>query len=114
MGAISLKQVLTSVNLLGTIDGITFEAFIIIKPVPKLWKAGCILRENSTIHQGEETAVIAPHLSEKGYSFSELEDFELEILEKYCVAVGRTKSDVQRELIRNLKTKKKPATEEGA
>jgi hypothetical protein len=43
-----------------------------------------------------------------------LEDFELEILEKYCVAVGRTKSDVQRELIRNLKTKKKPATEEGA
>ncbi len=43
-----------------------------------------------------------------------LEDFELEILEKYCVAVGRTKSDVLRELIRNLKTKKKPATEEGA
>jgi predicted DNA-binding protein len=38
-----------------------------------------------------------------------LEEFELEILEDYCAAVGRTKSDVLRELIRNLKTKKKPS-----
>jgi predicted DNA-binding protein len=38
-----------------------------------------------------------------------LEEFELEILEEYCKAFGRTKSDVLRELIRNLKTKKKPS-----
>jgi predicted DNA-binding protein len=38
-----------------------------------------------------------------------LEDFELELLEDYCKAVGRTKSDVLRELIRNLRLKKKPS-----
>jgi hypothetical protein len=38
-----------------------------------------------------------------------LEEFELEILEDYCAVVGRTKSDVLRELIRKLKIKKKPS-----
>jgi predicted DNA-binding protein len=38
-----------------------------------------------------------------------LEEFELEILEEYCKAVGRTKTDVLRELIRNLRLKKKPS-----
>jgi predicted DNA-binding protein len=38
-----------------------------------------------------------------------LEEFELEILEDYCKALGRTKSDVLRELIRNLRLKKKPS-----
>jgi hypothetical protein len=37
-----------------------------------------------------------------------VEEFELEILEEYCKAVGRTKTDVLRELIRSLKNKKKP------
>jgi hypothetical protein len=36
LGAISVKKVLTSVNLVGSIDGITFEAFIIRKFVPVL------------------------------------------------------------------------------
>jgi hypothetical protein len=38
-----------------------------------------------------------------------LEEYELEILEDYCKAVGRTKTDVLRELVRSLKTKKKPS-----
>jgi predicted DNA-binding protein len=38
-----------------------------------------------------------------------LEEFEMEILENYCSLVGRTKSDVLRELIRGLKSKKKPS-----
>jgi hypothetical protein len=37
-----------------------------------------------------------------------IEDYELEILEEYCSMVGRTKTDVLRELIRNLRLKKKP------
>lgn len=36
-----------------------------------------------------------------------IEEYELEILEDYCKAFGRTKSDVLRELIRSLKAKKK-------
>ncbi len=31
-----------------------------------------------------------------------LEEFELEILEKYCQATGRTKTEILRELIRGL------------
>jgi len=38
-----------------------------------------------------------------------LEEFEVEILEDYCRAVGRTKTDVLRELIRSLKLRKKPS-----
>ena len=41
-------------NLLGSIDGITFEAFIIRKLVPKLWKGACVLMDNYSIHKGEE------------------------------------------------------------
>jgi len=37
-----------------------------------------------------------------------IEEFEFEILEEYCKVVGRTKTDVLRELIRSLKSKKKP------
>ena len=54
IGAISVKKVLTSVNLIGTTDGITFEAFLIRKLVPKLWKAVCVVMDNCTIHTGEE------------------------------------------------------------
>ena len=35
-----------------------------------------------------------------------VEEFEFEILESYCKAVGRTKTDVLRELIRTLKQEK--------
>ncbi len=49
-GAISVKKVLTSVNLVGSIDGITFEAFIIRKLVPHLGKRACVLMDNSGIH----------------------------------------------------------------
>jgi transposase len=54
IGAISVNEVLTSVNLKGTTDGITFEAFIIRKLVPKLWKGACVVMDNCTIHTGEE------------------------------------------------------------
>ncbi len=37
-----------------------------------------------------------------------IEEFEFEILEDYCKSVGRTKSDVLRELIRSLKPNIKP------
>jgi transposase len=54
IGAISVKKVLTSVNLIGTTDAITFEAFIIRKLVPKLWKGAYVVMDNCTIHTGEE------------------------------------------------------------
>ena len=54
IGAISVKEVLTSVNLIGTTDAITFEAFIIRELVPKLWKGACVVMDNCTINTGEE------------------------------------------------------------
>ena len=53
IGAISVKKVLTSVNLLGGIDGITYDAFISQKLVQKLWKGACVLMDNYSIHKGE-------------------------------------------------------------
>ena len=43
-----------------------------------------------------------------------IQESEFKILEEHCKAVGRTKTDVLRELIRSLKVEEKPATEEGA
>ena len=54
IGAMSVKEILTSVNLIGGTDAITFEAFIIRKLVPQLWKGACIVMDNSPIHLGEE------------------------------------------------------------
>ena len=54
IGAISVNEVLTSVNLIGTTDAITFEAFIIKKLVAKLGKGGCAVMGNCTIPTAEE------------------------------------------------------------
>ena len=63
IGAISVNEVLTSVNLIGTTDAITFEAFIIRKLVPKLWKGAYVVMDNCTIHTGEE---VEKAIKEKG------------------------------------------------
>jgi len=52
--SISVNEVLTSVNLIGTTDAIIFEAFIIRKVVPKLWKGACVVMDNCTIHTVEK------------------------------------------------------------
>lgn len=54
IGAISLKKILTSANLIGGIDGITFEAFVVQKLVPELWEGACVLLDNYSSHKGEE------------------------------------------------------------
>jgi hypothetical protein len=54
IGAISVNEVLTSVNLIGTTDAITFEAFIIRKLVLKLWKGACVVMDNCTLHTGKK------------------------------------------------------------
>jgi transposase len=54
VSAITLKEVLTFFNVLGATDRITFEAFIVRKLVPKLWKGACVVLDNSSIHKGKE------------------------------------------------------------
>jgi hypothetical protein len=54
IGAMSVNEILTSVNLIGGTDAITFEAFMIRKLVPQLGKAGCVVMDNCPLHLGEE------------------------------------------------------------
>jgi transposase len=54
IGAIGFNGLITQVSLLGTTDGLTFEAFIAQKLVPKLWAGACVLMDNCSIHQGGE------------------------------------------------------------
>ncbi|PZD75335.1 hypothetical protein C1752_00277 [Acaryochloris thomasi RCC1774] len=56
IGAISLQGVVTQVALLGATDGLTFEAFISQKLIPKLWKGACVIMDNCSIHLGEDIA----------------------------------------------------------
>ena len=54
IGAVALRGIIASVNVYGSSDGITFEAFVINKLVPRLWKGACVVLDNSTIHKGDE------------------------------------------------------------
>ncbi len=54
IGAISIKEIVTSVNLLGGIDNLTFTAFIHQKLLPNLWKGACVIMDNYSIHKGED------------------------------------------------------------
>jgi transposase len=54
ISAIRLKEVMTHCQLIGTTDGLTFEAFVSQRLVPKLWKGACVIMDNCSIHKGEE------------------------------------------------------------
>jgi transposase len=54
IAAIALKGLVTSINLLGYTDQLTFEAFVIRHLVPHLWAGAYVLWDNSTIHSGAE------------------------------------------------------------
>ena len=53
IGAVALKGVIASANIYGANDRITFEAFVVNKLVPQLWRGACVVMDNSTIHKGE-------------------------------------------------------------
>ncbi len=54
IGAIGLRGVIASVNLLRATDGLTFEAFIVQRLIPKLWPGACVVLDNRTAHKGDE------------------------------------------------------------
>ncbi|MGH2414381.1 MAG: transposase, partial [Microcystaceae cyanobacterium] len=51
IGAIALKGLVAEINLLGSIDSLTFEAFMIRHLIPNLWKDAYVLMDNASIHQ---------------------------------------------------------------
>ena len=54
IGAISLSGIIASTNLLGSIDGLTFEAFVLNKLIPQLWRGAVVVWDHYSIHKGKE------------------------------------------------------------
>ena len=54
IGALGFQGIITQISLVGAIDGLTFEAFISQKLVPKLWQGACVVMDNCSIHKGKE------------------------------------------------------------
>lgn len=54
ISALGLQGVVTQLSLLGSVDGLTFEAFIARKLVPQLWDGACVILDNCSIHLGKE------------------------------------------------------------
>jgi len=82
ISALSLKEVLASSNIYGSVDGVTFEAFIVQKLVPKLWKNACVVMDNARIHLGamgkeaiEQTGAQVIYLPPYSPEFSPIENF---------------------------------------
>lgn len=80
--ALSWNEVIASSNIYGAVDGITFEAFIANKLVPKLWKNACVVLDNAKIHLGEKIRELIEsvgakliYLSPYSPEFSPIENF---------------------------------------
>lgn len=80
--ALSLNEVVASINIYGAVDGVTFEAFIANKLVPKLWKNACVVMDNARIHLGEKIRELIEqagakliYLSPYSPEFSPIENF---------------------------------------
>ena len=54
IGAIAEQKVLTFINILGSVDRLCFEAFIVNRLVPLLWEGAHVILDNSSIHKGKE------------------------------------------------------------
>lgn len=53
IAALSIREVVASINIYGAVDGVTFEAFVVQELIPKLWENACVVMDNAKIHQGE-------------------------------------------------------------
>jgi transposase len=58
IGALSLKGMIAQVSLLGSTDGLTFEAFIAQRLVPQLSPGNTVLMDNCSIHKGAEVRTL--------------------------------------------------------
>lgn len=82
LSALSVKKVVASTNIYGTTNRVTFEAFILTKLVPNLWKNACVVMDNATIHKSQiveeaiqEAGAKLIYLSPYSPEFSPIENF---------------------------------------
>lgn len=54
IGALGWQGIVAQANIMGAVDGLTFEAFIARKLVPQLWEGACVIMDNCSVHLGKE------------------------------------------------------------
>ncbi|NJM57037.1 MAG: hypothetical protein HC857_05845 [Synechococcales cyanobacterium RU_4_20] len=59
VAALGFEQVLGQVNLLGSTDALSFEAFMAQRVIPQLWKGACVILDNCSIHSRLELEPLA-------------------------------------------------------
>lgn len=65
IGAITEQKVLTFINILGPVDRLCFEAFIVSRLAPLLWEGAHVVLDNSTIHKGKEIEKVLEEVGAK-------------------------------------------------
>lgn len=58
LGALSLNGLLTQWSALGSVNALTFDAFISQKLLPKLWKGAVVIMDNCSIHKSDEVEAL--------------------------------------------------------
>jgi len=101
IAALSVQELITSVSIYGAVDGVTFEAFIVQKLIPKLWKNACVVMDNAKIHQGEmvrefieKAGARLIYLSPYSPEFSPIENFWSKVKSILRKAAARTYKDL--------------------
>lgn len=101
VAALSIREVVASVNIYGAVDAVTFEAFIVQTLVPKLWKNACVVMDNAKIHQGEmlgefieKAGAKLLYLSPYSPEFSPIENFWSKVKSFLRKTAARTYKDL--------------------
>lgn len=63
VAGLSVQGVVASACVLGSFDGMTFEAFVANRLVPNLWPGACVVMDNCSVHQ---ESVIRPLIEAVG------------------------------------------------
>jgi transposase len=105
IGAIGLKGVVASANIMGAVDGLTFEAFIAQRLVPQLWEGACVIMDNCSIHLGKEIHELISQAGARliylpAYSpeFSPIENFWSKVKSILRSLEARTYADLEKAL----------------
>lgn len=105
IGAIGLKGVVASANIMGAVDGLTFEAFIAQRLVPQLWEGACVIMDNCSIHLGKSIDKLIGQVGARliylpPYSpeFSPIENFWSKVKSILRSLEARTYSDLEKAL----------------
>ena len=82
LSALSLKKVVASINIYGSVNAIIFEAFIANKLVQNLWEGAYVIMDNAKINKGdnirkliEKTGAKLIYLPPYSPEFSPIENF---------------------------------------